>query len=239
MGNLDIYEAVRAAPAEAQKPIKGGRLSGMTDISPMWRIKKLTELFGPCGIGWWYTITDKRILAGEGGTLMAAVDIELYYKYGEEISQPIPATGGSMLVAKEQKGLYTSDECFKMALTDAISVACKALGMGADIYWAKDRTKYDAPAEPAKPQTKDKAPNAPPATKTAEKGMSFVCADCGEVLKPYTAKNGEKVGVRELAGKTEARYGKILCRKCAAKLAAIEALKAAEAQQEQADEKPD
>ena len=79
MGNLDIYEAVRAVPEEAQKPIKGGRLSGMTDISPMWRIKKLTELFGPCGIGWWYTITHKRILAGEGGTLMAAVDIELYY----------------------------------------------------------------------------------------------------------------------------------------------------------------
>ena len=48
-----------------------------------------------------------------------------------------------MFVAKEKSGLYTSDECYKMALTDAISVACKALGMGADIYWQSDRTKYD------------------------------------------------------------------------------------------------
>ena len=36
-----------------------------------------------------------------------------------------------------------NDECFKMALTDAISVSCKALGVGADVYWNKDRTKYD------------------------------------------------------------------------------------------------
>ena len=30
-----------------------------------------------------------------------------------------------------------------MALTDAISVACKSLGFGADIYFGKDRTKYN------------------------------------------------------------------------------------------------
>ena len=31
-----------------------------------------------------------------------------------------------------------------MALTDAISVACKALGFGADVYWQADATKYAA-----------------------------------------------------------------------------------------------
>ena len=36
----------------------------------------------------------------------------------------------------------TSDECYKMAYTDAISVAAKALGIGADVYWAAGRTKY-------------------------------------------------------------------------------------------------
>jgi hypothetical protein len=34
-----------------------------------------------------------------------------------------------------------------MALTDAISVACKALGMGADVYFEKDRTKYEQPVQ--------------------------------------------------------------------------------------------
>ena len=31
-----------------------------------------------------------------------------------------------------------------MALTDALSVSAKALGIGADIYFSTDRTKYSA-----------------------------------------------------------------------------------------------
>lgn len=56
---------------------------------------------------------------------------------------PISGTGGSSFVALEKSGLKMSDECFKMATTDAISVACKQLGFGADVYWNKDKTKYD------------------------------------------------------------------------------------------------
>lgn len=56
MGNMDIYNAVSTVPDSAQKRITGGRLNGMTDINPMWRIRELTELFGPCGIGWKYKI---------------------------------------------------------------------------------------------------------------------------------------------------------------------------------------
>ena len=70
------------------------------------------------------------------------MDINLRVKVGEEWSDAIPGTGGSMFIAKERGGLYVNDECFKMALTDAISVACKALGVAADVYWDKDRTKY-------------------------------------------------------------------------------------------------
>ncbi len=46
-------------------------------------------------------------------------------------------------MANERNGAHTSDECYKMAYTDAISVCCKQLGFGADVYWQKDRTKYD------------------------------------------------------------------------------------------------
>ena len=56
MENLHYYEKFRNVPAEAQKSIGGGRLKGMTDINPMWRIKVLTEQFGVCGFGWYYDI---------------------------------------------------------------------------------------------------------------------------------------------------------------------------------------
>ena len=147
MDNLKIYNAVREVPPEAKKNIAGGRLKGMTDINPMWRIKKLTEVFGACGIGWKYEIVEKWIeTAMAKDEITANVIINLYIRDEDgKWSDPIPGIGGSMLVASERSGLYVNDECYKMALTDAISVACKALGMGADVYWEKDTTKYNDP----------------------------------------------------------------------------------------------
>lgn len=150
MDNLKYYNLGRVVPDEAMKPISAGRLKGMTDINPMWRIKKLTEMFGACGVGWWYEITDKQIVCDETTKQKAAfVDILLYFVDPEtgHTSHGIPGTGGASFVAQESKGAYMSDECFKMALTDAISVAAKGLGIGADVYFQKDRTKYGAEAE--------------------------------------------------------------------------------------------
>lgn len=143
VNNLSTYNAVRTPPKEALKDIQAGRLRGMTDINPMWRLKTLTEQFGVCGIGWKYAITKQWLELGSSEQQAAFVNIDLFIKVDNEWSAAIPGTGGSLFVASESKGLHTSDECFKMALTDAISVACKALGFAADIYWNKDRTKYD------------------------------------------------------------------------------------------------
>lgn len=168
MDNMTIYNAVRNAPETALKPIQGGRMSGKTDINPMWRLKKLTEQFGPCGIGWKYKILKEWLETGANDEIAAFVNIELYVKVDNEWSDGIPGTGGSMFVAKEKAGLNTSDECFKMALTDAISVACKALGVAADVYWNKDNTKYDQ--------------HKPEQTKQTQPVLK--CADCG---KPFEA----------------------------------------------------
>lgn len=142
MNNLELYDKLKVVPENAKKKITGGRLSGMTDINPMWRIKVLTEEFGVCGVGWKYVITKQWIETGGKEEKAAFVNIDLFIKVDNAWSDAIPGTGGSSFVAAEKNGLYTSDECFKMALTDAISVACKALGIGADVYFEKDRTKY-------------------------------------------------------------------------------------------------
>lgn len=142
MDNMTIYNAVREVPKTAQKPILAGRLKGKTDINPMWRIKALTELFGACGIGWYYNVT-RQWTEVCNDEVCAFVNIELFIKVDGEWSKPIFGTGGNKLIEKESKGLHVSDECFKMATTDALSVACKQLGVGADIYWQEDKTKYD------------------------------------------------------------------------------------------------
>ena len=144
---MDLYEKFRSVPETAKREIGAGRLKGKTDINPMWRIKALTEAFGPCGIGWKYKIIREWLEPGANGEIAAFMDIELFYKLDGQWSEAIPGTGGSAFVAKERAGLYTSDECYKMALTDAISVACKALGIGADVYWQADSTKYTSSPE--------------------------------------------------------------------------------------------
>ena len=150
--NMRIYDAVRSVPEKAKRAITGGRLKGKTDINPMWRIEALTEQFGPCGDGWGYTIDRLWIEEGVKGEKCAFAMISLWYKREDGTrSEPVVGIGGNMLVANEKNGLYTSDECYKMALTDAISVACKALGFGADVYWGADRTKYTPQQEPQNP----------------------------------------------------------------------------------------
>ena len=209
MGNMDIYNAVSAVPDSAQKRISGGRLNGMTDINPMWRIRELTKLFGPCGIGWKYKIVREWLETASTGEVGAFVDIELQYRITPDAdwSEPIPGTGGSKFVAAEKgNNLRASDECYKMALTDAISVACKALGFGADIYWASGRTKY----------------NADPPGQDEE----YTCAQCGKTIRDGKKKDGSTWEAGDIALYAQKRYDRQLCFECLGK--EIKAEKAAE-----------
>lgn len=204
MENMQIYEAVRNVPETAKRAITGGRLKGKTDINPMWRIKALTEQFGPCGIGWKYDIAKQWTEPGANGEVAAFVNINLYIKVNGEWSEAIPGTGGNMFVAKESNSNRTSDECFKMALTDAISVSCKALGFGADVYWDTDSTKYSDNTE--NPSQKNSAP-------PAQKEPPIVCEMCGSTILPV--KVGNKVYTpKEIAENAKNAYNKCLCWKC-------------------------
>lgn len=172
--NMELYQQFRECPQEAQKPITAGRLKGKTDINPMWRIKRLTETFGPCGIGWVCPIVEKWIEESpETGEKTANVRVELRYKYKGEWSEPIEGIGGAMFVEQERNGLHADDDCFKKAYTDAISVACKSLGIAADIYFARDPdTKYSSGDEP---DTKNQGTNAKiPEVITYEKALELV-----------------------------------------------------------------
>ena len=59
-----------------------------------------------------------------------------------------------------------------MSLTDAISVACKALGFAADVYWNSDKTKYT------------KKPDAPPSDPPPKE---YKCVLCGKPFEAFTA----------------------------------------------------
>ncbi len=179
MEHLEIWQKVARPPETALKKIQGGRLSGMTDINPQWRLKAMTEVFGPCGIGWKYDIVRQWTEPGPAGEVLAFTQVALFVRRpiededgkGTYWSDPIPGIGGSMLIAKESSGLRANDEAFKMSLTDALSVAMKQLGVASDIYERKyDGSKYTEPEgktalERPKALSAARPPDAPDANK--------------------------------------------------------------------------
>lgn len=216
MNNMEIYEYARSVPDYAKKPISGGRLNGKTDIRPQWRTQVLTEMFGPCGFGWKYEIVSQRTEPGEGKEVKAFVDVNLYVKWGDEWSAAIPGIGGNSYI--DNKG-YVNDECYKMALTDALSVACKALGIGADVYMGAERTKYTAPEEP---QTRP-ADNPPPPQKTQQNEPQlpppasdgyWYCEDCKQIVNRVKLKDGSWASPQQIVALGMKRYGKCLCGSC-------------------------
>ena len=151
MENMKLWNAVKQPPKEALKTIGGGRVRGMTDINPQWRLEAMTEQFGPCGEGWKYTIDKLWTEPGPYEQVFCFALVSVFHReYGLDgggWSEPVPGVGGNYLVVKESGGLHANDEGFKMAVTDALSVALKALGFGAEVYAGRwDGSKYLTPA---------------------------------------------------------------------------------------------
>ena len=197
MGNLDLYNQVRKVPEEAQKTITGGRLKGFTEINPMWRIKKLTELFGVCGIGWYTEIVRYWTEEAVDNQRTANILIKLYIKTEKGWSMPIEGIGGTSSVSKEPKGLYINEDCYKMAYTDALSVACKSLGIGADVYFDKDCTKYTHCDQQQMGVSKEKL------TEAMLNSSPAFCESINEWLRQISIQNG---GIIDVEATLKAHY---------------------------------
>lgn len=191
--NRKLWDELKKVPDWAKKQITGGRLKGMTDIKPQWRYLKLTELFGPCGIGWKFTIDRQWIEEGSAGERAAFVNISLYVKNGESWSDPIQGTGGSMFIAKEKNGLYTSDEAFKMATTDAMSTAAKMLGVASDVYMGGDFDSEYA----AKPEDDGAAAVTTEEVEEIKKMLTDTASDEAQFLKYIGCDSVDKMTVAQ------------------------------------------
>lgn len=181
--NLSIWNKFSQPPKTALKEIKAGRLKGKHDINPQWRYKAMTEAFGPIGIGWKYAIDRMWTEQGANNEVLVFVQISLYVFDEVKWSEPIPGIGGSTLIAKEQNGMYNSDEAYKMATTDALGVAMKMLGVAADIYMGLfDGNKYASQPNGSKPAESVQLPQSSDKGKVAQKSP-----ERAELVKAFSA----------------------------------------------------
>lgn len=202
MDNMHIYDYSKVCPENALREILAGKLKGKSDINPMWRIKTLTELFGPCGVGWKLRNVKYWTEPGAAGEVAAWCSMEMKIKVDGEWSEGIEGIGGSMLVNTEKGKLVTNDEAFKMAYTDAVSVCCKMLGFAADVYWDADSTKYT--------NVPDREPEPP---------EIHLCDRCKVTIAP-TKHGGKLYTPDEIAENAQKKYGRKLCWGCMKELSA-------------------
>lgn len=171
--NLRFWDQLgKTDPAHTKQFQRSGGFKG-TAIKPMWCNLRMTEFFGPCGVGWGPDKPEYQIVSTEDEILVYCT-VGLWYMDGEKKAQ-VYGVGGDKVVIKGQNGSRSSDEAFKAAYTDALGNAMKFIGVAADVHMGLfDDNKYvqemknefgnhDAPA-----QQTQRAQNRAPVNQEAE-----------------------------------------------------------------------
>ena len=144
MNMKEKFSIMARPPQEALNTIQFGRLKGKSDINPQWRIEALTEVFGLCGVGWYFEVlgtTFVDVPATE--EKMVYVTVAIYVKEDSgEWSKPVIGVGGDFVIIRDKNGLHGNDEAMQMAVTDGLGKAAKCLGIASDIYRGKYDSKY-------------------------------------------------------------------------------------------------
>lgn len=152
MNMNEKFRLMARPPQEALNTIQYGKLKGKSDINPQWRIEALTEVFGLCGVGWYYEIMSvdfENIPATEERMVYITIGIHIRQE-DKAWSAPVIGIGGDFTIIKDKNGIHGNDEAFQMALTDALGKAAKCLGIANDIYRGKYDSKYGWRDERAK-----------------------------------------------------------------------------------------
>jgi hypothetical protein len=143
--HLSIWQAVETTPTDVVKPAKVDG-QDITSIDQMYMIRKATELFGPIGIGWNYTIEEERFDEGEPildpqsqavicHVLTHTVRLSLWFRWEGEKSEPITQFGHTRYLYKTRSGGWKTDsEAPKKSISDAIKKCLSLLGFAADVY---------------------------------------------------------------------------------------------------------
>ena len=137
--NMAIWSALsRTDPKHTKQFKRSGGFSG-TALKPIWIVQRLTEQFGPVGIGWGMDRPTFEVVH-TAEEVMVYCTVACWHTSPAHVFYGV---GGDKVVTKNKYGLQSDDEAFKKAFTDAVGNAFKFLGVGADIHMGQfDDSKY-------------------------------------------------------------------------------------------------
>ena len=93
---VKLFESAEKPPSDALKLIEAGKLKGKNEISPLWRMKKMTDMFGQYGNGWKIEIIEKwkePIESTKEVIIQVAINLYTRNRRTGEWNAPSPAFG--------------------------------------------------------------------------------------------------------------------------------------------------
>lgn len=142
MDNKALWKRAFTTDPKAVKPITGKQYSGNSP-KPYWIIERLTDEFGPCGIGWGFSVINERIERFSDTDSLHIALIDFWYELDGKRGgfQQMGQTKASYMSGS---GKFIIDEdAPKKSVTDALVKCASYLGFAGDIFSGRwDDSKY-------------------------------------------------------------------------------------------------
>ena len=135
--NMDLWLALAPSDMKYLKKVAFGSRK-FTSIDPQYQIMKMTEKFGPVGVGWGYNV--EYDYPSTNDVVLIVAKVSIWTTLPENIFGPI--AGSRTFWHKDMK--RPAEDAGKMALTDALTKGLSHLGCDADVFLGKHDNKHNA-----------------------------------------------------------------------------------------------
>jgi hypothetical protein len=146
MSNKALWQRAYVTDPRAVKEITGKQYRGNSP-KPYWIVERLTDEFGPCGIGWGFTILNERFERFSETDSLHVASVRFWYVL-DGVRGELEQIGQTKASYTTSKGSFMLDEdAPKKSVTDALVKCASYLGFAGDIFSGRwDDSKYVAEA---------------------------------------------------------------------------------------------
>ena len=146
--NKSLWKRAFMTDPRAVKPITGKQYKGNSP-KPYWIVERLTEEFGPCGIGWGFTILNERMERLTETDVLHVAVVRMWYELGGKRGE-FEQIGQTKAVYQSKNGTMVDEDAPKKSVTDALVKCASYLGFAGDIFsgmWDDSKYVENAAAE--------------------------------------------------------------------------------------------
>ena len=177
--NKALWQRAFTTDPKAVKAITGKQYSGNSP-KPYWIVERLTDEFGPCGIGWGFQIISERFERFSDTDSLHVASLRFWYMLDGKRGE-LEQIGQTKASYTTKAGAFMLDEdAPKKSVTDALVKCASYLGFAGDIFSGRwDDSKYvaEAGAEWNRRRTEEDPQRA--AWLETQKGLIFGAATVG------------------------------------------------------------